>query len=210
MSADLTGQKFGRLVVLTRSGIKKRGGTTTVLWLCRCDCGKEKIVAGVDLRKGSTKSCGCLRDEVRKQPKTHGKAGSPEHRSWANMLQRCFNPKREKYRHYGGRNISVCERWLKFENFLEDMGERPGPEYSLDRIDVDGDYSPDNCKWSTPEEQMSNTHRTRKVEYQGEEYTIAQLARVTGVKPRTLYWRIDHGWTIEKAATLRGGKVEAT
>lgn len=147
---DITGQRFGRLIVLSlyrrgSSGVHSR-------WLCLCDCGQTRVASGSSLKRGRTTSCGCGRI-------THGSWGSPTYRSWHMMLQRCTNPRNTHYAYYGGRGITVCERWLKFENFLADMGERPLGT-SIDRIDVDGNYEPGNCRWATPKQQMNNRRRS--------------------------------------------------
>jgi hypothetical protein len=156
---DITAQRFGRLSVLERSGTT-RGGQ--ILWLCRCDCGKQVIVQGGDLRKGATRSCGCLRSESTiKNSLIHGNATrgkmSPEYRSWRGMKQRCTDPKAHNYKYYGARGITVCARWLNsFEHFLADMGRKPGSDYSIDRRNNDGNYEPANCHWATQSEQVRN------------------------------------------------------
>jgi hypothetical protein len=130
-------------------------------FLCKCDCGNEKVVILSNLNNGSTKSCGCLNKEVASNRlKKHGDSGSPEHKTWKAMKQRCDNPKGNRWMHYGGRGIKVCDRWINsYENFILDMGRKPGPEYSIDRINVDGNYEPSNCKWATPKEQSKKTRR---------------------------------------------------
>ena len=155
---DLKDQKFGRLVALEPVSFGLRGAK----WLCRCDCGQTCLVPVGNLTSGNTKSCGCLRRELSaklnfKHGQTaHGKR-SPENEAWHHMIQRCENPNYPRYFDWGGRGIKVCERWHKFENFYEDMGDRPSFEYSLDRIDNDGDYEPGNCRWATRKEQRANS-----------------------------------------------------
>lgn len=153
---DMVGNKFGRWTVIKRNG---RVGSLA-MWLCRCECGKESTVPGARLRGGKSKSCGCLRSVT---ATTHGKTKSLEYSSWYHMKGRCYDPRDKRYKDYGGRGIMVCDRWLhNFENFLADMGNRPGPEYSIDRIDVNKNYEPSNCKWSTIAEQRNNRRDSKQ------------------------------------------------
>lgn len=154
-SPDITGRRFGRFVVLGRHSQDRWGYWR---WLCRCDCGREKDVAGAELKKGSTKSCGCLRKEAPFPTwlVKHGESYSREYACWRSMWDRCTNPKINGYQYYGARGISVCDRWKVFENFLADMGRRPSPRHSIDRKDNNGDYEPSNCRWATASEQQRN------------------------------------------------------
>jgi hypothetical protein len=147
---DLTGQKFGRLTVVRRDGSNKH---KKAIWFCKCDCGNEKRVTTGNLKSGGVRSCGCLQIEIRTR---HSKSDTLEYYIWSQMIQRCENPKNKHYKDYGQRGISVCERWHNFKNFYADMGDKPSPKLSLDRIDVNGNYEPSNCKWSTPLEQTLN------------------------------------------------------
>ena len=131
----------------------------------------------------------------------HGEGDTPEHRAWNQARQRCTNPKLRNYHRYGGRGIRMCSEWDRFEQFLADMGRRPSPQHSLDRIDRDGNYCPENCRWATIHEQANNTCTNRYVEFDGEMLTIAQWARKTGIQAGTLQFRLSHGWTPERALT---------
>lgn len=151
---DLTGKTFGKLTVLERAGQNKN---RNALWKCQCECGLIKITSGRLLRNGDSKSCGCLRlDSCIKTHTIHGMSKSPEFAIWAAMIQRCQNPKNIGYKDYGGRGITICERWLNsFENFFIDMGPKP-EKHSIDRINNDRGYSPENCRWATCHEQRMN------------------------------------------------------
>jgi len=162
---DLIGKRFGKLTPIKYIGKNKYGKS---LLLCKCNCGNEKIIVGSSLKSGHTKSCGCLIKENRGVLKHgHAKRGkeSITHRSWSDMLQRCNNPNYKRYQDYGGRGITVCDRWLPenngFINFLKDMGERPKGK-SLDRIENNKGYYPKNCKWSTPKEQCNNKRNNKR------------------------------------------------
>ena len=155
-SEDLIGQRFGRLTVLLPVWFIKRRQKA---WLCSCDCGSATVVLTGSLRRGCTKSCGCLqREQAGTQRLTHGQRHSRTYESWKHMKSRCSNPNYQYFASYGGRGIAVCERWEKFENFLADMGERP-PGKSLDRIDNEKGYCPENCRWATHSEQMKNRRK---------------------------------------------------
>lgn len=207
--ANLTGKKFGRLTALEFVTTDKKG----VYWLCQCDCGTLATVKSTSLTTSNARSCGCLQRELsaerlrNSRPNLkHGMKGTPTYECWGGIIQRCNNPKRAYYHLYGGRGIKICDRWLDFENFFADMGEKPSNKHSIDRIDNDGDYEPSNCRWATVLEQANNRRDNKVLSYVGLELTVAEWARRISVSPFTLYARIRRGWTIER--TLENYKGE--
>lgn len=168
-STDLTGLRIGRLVVRRRTSAPNPTDRCTY-WLCACDCGVQTVVRSQQLSgRKRTRSCGCLTVEASKARATHGgtrgRKWSPEYSTWTGMKARCLNPNSVNFKHYGDRGITVCERWLEsFEIFLADMGPRPTPQHSIDRVDVNGNYEPSNCRWATRREQRRNQRPRDEVE----------------------------------------------
>ena len=157
-ASNLSGQRYGKLVAQTPDGKDAQG---RIFWVCLCDCGATKRVRSSHLKSGSVQSCGCERyKEIAKKATHHGHSAggkvTPIYTSWAQMHARCSNPNHNRFHRYGGRGISVCQRWASFEGFLADMGESWQPGLSIDRIDNDGNYEPGNCRWSTPKDQAAN------------------------------------------------------
>lgn len=185
---ELSGQSFGRWTVIEKGDIGRNG---EIFWACRCSCGTERMVLARLLRSGGSTSCGCNR-------RTHGLTKSGTHKSWESMFQRCTNQNAPDFPRYGGRGIQICERWGSFESFLSDMGVRPEGK-SLDRIDNSKNYTPENCKWSTPQEQQQNKSNCPTVEYEGQQITISALATSKGVPIKVLKWRLDHQWDLNRA-----------
>lgn len=187
---DYTGQKFWNYTAIKATDL--RGANKSVLWLFRCACGNERTMQISDVRRGIRKSCGCV-----KAQRTHGKSSSKEYAVWASMHYRCTNPNCENYSRYGGRGISICERWQSFENFLEDMGPKPAG-HSIDRIDNDGNYEPANCRWASDEQQRGNKGNSQHLTYNGKTMTIGQWAKQLGVKKGRLFYRLYSGWPTEE------------
>lgn len=196
---DMIGQKFGRLTVIKLVGKHFNG---SALWLCLCDCGNYNIVSRQRLKDGHTKSCGCLRKASGKEcPRyKHGDSCrgkiSIESALWSGMLKRC----RGTNKYYGGRGISVCNRWREsFSNFLSDMGRRPSPKHSLDRIDNNKGYFPQNCRWATPQEQARNKSNNRRIVVRGKTKTLIEWEELSGISTVNIDARIRRGWSTYKA-----------
>lgn len=193
---DLTGNTYGRLTVISRAGKDKHGN---YLWNCKCSCKSGKIITvrAASLKSGKTQSCGCLhKEKMLEAVTTHGKTHDKIYGVWKSINKRCNNPNCKDYPNYGGRGITVCERWLVFENFYEDVSKLPhfGEKgYSLDRINNDGDYEPSNVRWAMQKQQIRNTRVNHLVEYQGQEMTLGEAAEKIGINYRTLNYRYHTG-----------------
>jgi len=206
-SANLVGQKFNRLLVISLDSIKeeapspKRGDYASKrrYWKCLCDCGNETIVTTKSLRSGNTKSCGCINTE---RITKHNKYKSREYSIWIGIKSRCNNPKSASYKWYGGRGISICKRWdNSFTNFFKDMGKAPSSKHIIDRINNDGNYEPSNCRWTIWYFQNRNHRRNVFFEFNGKKMCQEDWAKEIGIHPRTLCDRIQRGWSVEDALT---------
>jgi hypothetical protein len=201
---DRVGHRYNRLLVLSRApNIETPNGPVTQ-WHCRCDCGTELFVRGPGLAKGArgkggTQSCGCLNRE-NDHSRKHGLAHTRGYHIWQTMLQRCENPKAGKWEAYGGRGITVCEAWHAFPAFHADMGD-PDPGMTLDRIDNDKGYGPDNCRWATRQTQGNNRRTNVLLPYGGRKMSIADWAREVGLTKAALTIRIAAGWSVQRALT---------
>lgn len=200
-AVGMIGFRSGMLTVTAEAKGRVKGRD---YWLCRCDSGGSRVVMGKYLRRNEVKSCGCLNRQPLKGPQfTHGHAPesgvSRTYRTWASMLQRCTNPKSTIYYKYGAKGISVCKRWHKFKNFLEDMGPRP-PGRSIDRVQNKKGYTPGNCRWATPKEQVNNSSAVRIITFNGESHNLTEWAGKLGVTPGAMHTRLRK-WTMERALT---------
>jgi hypothetical protein len=206
------GTRYGRLVVIADAGYLRYPHRLVKIWLCRCDCGKEKAVKGTNLRNGVSRSCGCLQREVAAKTIqfisiTHGqtKNGKPtsEYDTWSHIKSRCLNPSDKSYRDYGGRGITVCPEWLgSFETFLAYVGPKPSPLHSIDRIDNSGNYEPGNVRWAVRVEQNRNKRNNLIIEFLGESKILVEWAVELKIATGTLRSRlIKYGWTVERAFT---------
>lgn len=193
---DLVGQKFSRLTVISFHGLDKRRNSR---WLCRCECGAEKVACGGNLKRGNVQSCGCLL----RQKDPNALHLNPEFKMWMSMRRRCTDHKAPNFPIYGGRGISVCDRWMaSFTDFLSDMGARPSSVHQIDRIDVNGNYEPGNCRWVTAKEQGRNRRNNHVVEAFGHRRTISEWAEITGISKVTLRSRLTkYGWSAERAVS---------
>jgi hypothetical protein len=202
-SQDITGRKFNRWTVIGQAPKDSAKYGTQRLWHCRCDCGNESIVPTAYLVYGNSKSCGCFhREKVAAIHTTHGLSNSSEYRIWHNIRKRCYVSSDPGFHNYGARGISMCPRWLEdFRSFYADMGARPSPKHSIERIDNNGNYDPYNCKWATRLEQNNNSRRNRFMEHNGKRQTVAQWSRDTGVPSRVIITKLNRGISPEEILT---------
>ena len=197
---DISGKTYGLWTVIERA--PSANGCTR--WLCQCACGTRSEVYAAFLVDGRSRSCGCQKPAIsRALATTHGGTTLKEYRVWCWMKDRCSNPENPKYSNYGGRGITVCERWGDFPSFLEDMGKRPSPEHTIERINNNGNYEPGNCRWATRLEQANNKRNNRGITFQGITMNLSQWARQTGIGVDVISQRLGKlGWTVEDALTV--------
>lgn len=190
--ADFLGKRSHRLVVVADHPHPRK-------IVCRCDCGNEAVTTRSNFRSGNTQSCGCLSVEVKITANTtHGLTNHPLYATWYEMQQRCFSSKQGEYKYYGGRGITVCERWMDVRNFIADMPERP-PGCTLDRVDVNGNYEPGNCRWATKSQQMNNTRRNVNVTIDGVTKTVQEWSEISPAHCNTIRHRLNIGWEPRRA-----------
>jgi hypothetical protein len=193
---DETGARYGRLLVLGRDYSRN---LNSAYWRCQCDCGALESYGGTKLRSGAHICCNaCI---PRKSKRRGGKSYLAEYRTWGSIRARCENSKTKKFANHGGRGIKVCDRWMSFDNFFADMGPKPTPKHTIDRINNDGNYEPGNCRWATLFEQANNTRRNIFILYRGQSMTVSQAVRAAGsvIDHRLAYHRLRRGWTPEDA-----------
>lgn len=203
---DLTGQRFGKLTVIEYLGRKNHQN----YWKCRCDCGNIVCCYHYNLTRGTSTSCGCLRSYyARKVRNCHGEATTRLYKEWGRMRNRCYNKNSPDYNRYGGRGIKACSEWDTFWPFREwALANGYTDELSLDRIDVNKDYSPENCRWITMREQQSNKRTNIFIEHNGRKQTVAQWANELGILKETIMWRVRAGWEPEQCLFgKRGHKI---
>jgi hypothetical protein len=199
--------KYGLLkpIAFSHSNPKR---SSDKFWLFECDCGNTKISRLYDVKRGKINSCGCIHKkqlaERNKSSAKHGYFGTSTYNSWSGIIERCCNPNSGNYNMYGAKGITMCERWREsFEAFLEDMGERP-QDCSIDRIDVYGNYEPNNCRWANAKTQARNRSNNVRYEYDGKNLTLAEWSEITGVRSDTMHTRIKKlGWSLEDALTRK-------
>lgn len=210
---NLTGKKFGRWTVLKLSHIKRRsGGGDAIYWLCECECGTIKPVDEYHLNHGTSKSCGCLAKELSsKRETTHGLSHSRLYNIWQSIKKRCLNKKCARYNRYGGRGIIICQEWINdFMNFYKwAINNGYNDNLSIERIDNDGNYEPNNCKWANPKTQARNRSNNHLITYNGETHCIAEWAEIIGIDRDIIDNRLKKKWTIERIFTTPVKRIKS-
>lgn len=202
----LTGERFGRWTVCDVSEKNEHGES---MYKCVCDCGTERILRRSSLTSGNSKSCGCLaRESAASRNTTHGDTGTRLYRIWAGIIQRCCNSReRYEWRKYGGRGICVCDEWRKYENFKRwAVCNGYADDLSIERIDPNGNYCPENCCWATTYEQGNNKRTSRRISFNGEVGTIREFADKYGIPYSCLYSRLRNGWSVDRALIVASRK----
>jgi hypothetical protein len=199
---DLSGRKYGKLLVIKRSEINKGG----IYWECECDCGNQLNIRGNHLKEGQHSCVKCMKHDY---AYTHGLHGHPSYRTWVMMRQRCLNPNAIGYKNYGGRGIKICKRWNDFENFAKDVGVPPSSKHTLDRFpNKNGDYEPSNFRWATWKEQQRNKRDNKTVSYKGETKTVAEWSDITGIEYSTIHRRLSNEWKLDDVFNRAVREVE--
>lgn len=199
MIKDLSGQKFGKLNVLKFNNINCKN--RHAVWLCRCDCGSEILVESSRLTSGNTKSCGCLKAELNKsRALKHGHYNERLYKIWFDMKRRCYNNNRKAYKYYGAKGITVCKEWLNSYNNFHNWALSHGynNNLTLERIDFNGNYCPENCKWIPQSEQTQNSSHNHFITFNNKTLTISQWSKEIGIAPKTIRERLNKGWNIKK------------
>lgn len=200
MYKDITGKKFGRLLVLKK--VNKTDKQYHLFWLCKCDCGKSKVIRGDSLKNGAIRSCGCFHNEIavinqRKSHLTHGKTGTKVYITWKQIQVRCNKKTDKNYKRYGGRGIKC--KWKSFEEFYRDMGDPPNKFSSIDRIDNNGNYCKENCRWATKKEQANNRRSCKLFTFNNKTQNLKQWSEEYKINYKVLWYRIKVGWKFEEA-----------
>ena len=196
---DITGQRFNKLTAIKFS----HNGNSGAYWEFLCDCGKIKIIRLSCVKDNTTKSCGCYKRNLRIK---HGLYNSSIYSCWNHMINRCNNKDDHNYKNYGGRGIKICDEWLKIENFYKDMGDCP-KNMTLDRINNDGNYCKENCRWATKKQQNRNYRRNRLIIFNGEKKCLIEWAEIYGIEPHTLSKRLKKGWPLHKAFNANDHRI---
>lgn len=211
---DLTNKRFGRLTVVKQDSYHVfPSGKRKIKWLCQCDCGNKISVIASDLNNSHTRSCGCLRRETTKALKlSHNKCQTRLYSIWQGMKNRCYNKKQSNYQYYGGKHITICREWLdSFETFYQwAINNGYNTNMTLDRINVNGEYSPHNCRWVTTKEQALNRTHNRRIEYNGKSQSLKEWSDETGIAYSCLFYRLNAGWNIADALTIPSRKHTST
>lgn len=205
---DLTGQRFGRWTVLEHAPNRNKQNNRHTYWSCLCDCGSIANVRALDLQRGHSRSCGCLSKEIAgNRFLSHGRYNTRLYSVWSNMITRCYNPNSQKYPHYGGRGISVCEEWRTFSVFCEwALNNGYTDDLTIDRIDVNGNYEPANCRWVSWIVQERNRTNNHVVTLNGQTKCLTEWCNIYGISRGTVGTRIHRGWSVEDALTTPVGQ----